>query len=298
MSVSLWREAEFRKRALSALLLAPLVLAAAYFLPFWPFLWLWTAVVMGAAYEWSRLCGLERLPQRLIYLALLAGLIALALLWPRIVAWFYFHFGWSFLEGAAFWLDHAVWPFALFWLLFALFLRRNPSWLRHHPPGRGGKILLSLFVLFGGWLMVARLRANFGELALLYLLGLVWTADISAYLVGKRWGTAKLAPEISPGKTVEGLLGALLGSALYALLCGIGYHIRGLFLADFVLLALVATLVSVAGDLLVSLYKRWAGVKESGHLIPGHGGLLDRIDSLLAAAPILYAAFFLRILLW
>ncbi len=298
MRVLSWQEAEFRKRTLTALLLAPLAVAAAYFLPFWPFLWLWTAIVAVAGWEWSRLIGLERRAQRLLFIALLGLLIALALLWPDLVEWFYLTFGWSFLTGAIAWLDHFVWPVALFWIAFALALRRDPAKLRQREPGRGGKILLALFVLLSGWLFVARLRANFGELALLYLLGLVWTADTAAYLGGRRWGETRLAPEISPKKTVEGVWGAVLGAALYTLICGLGYGIGGLFLLDFLLLAVVAVLISVSGDLLVSLYKRWAGVKESGSLIPGHGGLLDRLDSLLAAAPILYAGFFLRILLW
>jgi len=124
-------------------------------------------------------------------------------------------------------------------------------------------------------------------LALLFVLVLVWVADSLAYFAGKNFGRTKLAPRVSPGKTVEGVLGALVGVVLMAYLCGtILWRFEGMQLAAWLGLAIFVTLVSVLGDLAESKVKRVAGVKDSGTLLPGHGGVLDRIDALTAAIPI------------
>ena len=120
----------------------------------------------------------------------------------------------------------------------------------------------------------------------MFLLALVWVADITAYFVGKRFGKNKLAPLLSPGKSREGVIGALLASLVMAI---IGLRI---FTFDkqasmyFIGLCVLTALISVVGDLYESLLKRKAGAKDSGTILPGHGGVLDRIDSLTAAAPI------------
>lgn len=125
---------------------------------------------------------------------------------------------------------------------------------------------------------------------------LIWTADSFAYFAGRRWGRVKLAPQISPGKTREGVYGALIGSAL----CGALLHwLRPETgsLSVLVLLSVTIALFSVVGDLFESLLKRQAGLKDSGTLLPGHGGVLDRIDSLTAAAPVfLFGLLLLEIL--
>ncbi|GAB7198735.1 hypothetical protein OS31_14520 [Dickeya oryzae] len=120
---------------------------------------------------------------------------------------------------------------------------------------------------------------------LLYVMVLVWGADSGAYLFGKLFGRRKLAPKVSPGKTWEGFIGGLATSAMIALLFS---HYAPLSISTFTLLvcSIVATLASVLGDLTESMFKREAGIKDSSHLIPGHGGVLDRIDSLTAAIPV------------
>ena len=132
----------------------------------------------------------------------------------------------------------------------------------------------------GGWRMVL-------------LLGIVMGADTTAYFVGRIFGRNALAPGLSPGKTVEGALGGLLGGALGGLwIRGLG--LPGIPAADALLLGLVVAVLSEVGDLFESLLKRWAGLKDSGRLFPGHGGMLDRLDSLLFGAPVLYYYFALR----
>ncbi|MDJ0834730.1 MAG: phosphatidate cytidylyltransferase [Gammaproteobacteria bacterium] len=132
-----------------------------------------------------------------------------------------------------------------------------------------------------------------GSWMLMYLLTLVWVADIGAYFSGKRFGRHKLAPTISPGKTWEGVIGGILLNCLwislvYLLSAGWGMH----YLA-FLLLGLVTASLSVVGDLYISLLKREAGLKDSGKILPGHGGILDRIDSLIAATPVFISGLYL-----
>ena len=132
-----------------------------------------------------------------------------------------------------------------------------------------------------------------GGWILLYMLTLVWVADIGAYFCGKRLGKRKLAPTISPGKTWEGVLGGLVSNLLWILIV---YQISGgwgIGLVPFIVVGLATSLISVVGDLFESILKREAGVKDSGKLLPGHGGMLDRIDSVIAASPVFVAGLFL-----
>ena len=135
-------------------------------------------------------------------------------------------------------------------------------------------------------LVVLHSRPDQGPHWVLFLLVLVWVADSGAFFAGRQFGRTKLAPKVSPGKTWEGVFGALIACALFAFGYARFLELQGLALTGFILISLVTVLFSVAGDLLESLLKRQHGVKDSGTLIPGHGGILDRIDSLFAAAPI------------
>ena len=135
-------------------------------------------------------------------------------------------------------------------------------------------------------LVVLHSRPDQGPHWVLYLLVLVWVADSGAFFAGRQFGRTRLAPKVSPGKTWEGVLGGLTACALFAFGYAHYLELQGAVLTGFVLVSLVTVLFSVAGDLLESLLKRQRGVKDSGTLIPGHGGILDRIDSLFAAAPV------------
>ena len=124
-----------------------------------------------------------------------------------------------------------------------------------------------------------------------YALSLVWVADIGAYFSGKKFGKNKLAPLISPGKTKEGLFGAVVTTSLYTLLASYYFELETDRAILLVLLSVIVTFVSVSGDLYVSLLKREAGLKDTGNILPGHGGMLDRIDSVLAAMPVFLLGF-------
>jgi len=137
------------------------------------------------------------------------------------------------------------------------------------------------------------LHAQYGGEMLLFLLTLVWVADIGAYFSGRKFGRRKLAPAISPGKTIEGVIGGLCANLVWIVVVyqfDMGW---GLTLVQFLVIGILTSLVSVAGDLFESVLKREAGVKDSGKSLPGHGGVLDRIDSVIAAAPVFVCGIFL-----
>ncbi|HNJ85279.1 MAG TPA: phosphatidate cytidylyltransferase, partial [Agitococcus sp.] len=121
---------------------------------------------------------------------------------------------------------------------------------------------------------------------LLYVFCLVWGADTGAYFAGRKFGKHKLAPSVSPGKTIEGFVGGLITTSMLIVAVAIYRDLSAIRFVAFVGLSLLTVLASVLGDLLESMVKRQAGVKDSGNIFPGHGGALDRIDSLTAAAPL------------
>lgn len=263
-----------KNRVVTASILAPLIILAVFYLPPLWFAVLWGAVIAVAAWEWSNLSGMVKTPARIGFVALIGALMLSGPKW------------------AGFALDWLAWPVIVWWFILSILLRRIPHKLLELGYPTALKLLIGLFVLVTAWILMVWLRVNFGVMQVLYLLLLVWAADVAAYFTGKRWGATKLSPEISPGKTVEGLYGALAAAALFAIGIGIFKQFELVKVADLVLLSVVTVLVSVIGDLFESLAKRVRGVKDSGAILPGHGGVLDRIDSLLAAVSVFYAGSF------
>ncbi len=265
-----------RDRLLTAALLIPLVVFGVLELPTpWIGLILALLTLLGA-WEWAALSGYAERRQRLAYSA--AYLPLLGLLW-----WLPSSF--------ALWLLGGV---AVAWLGASLWLLRLRQPLPLDVGGSPLKLALGLVVLLPTWwaLLLLHGREPDGPLLLLALLVLIWGADSGAYFAGRRWGRLRLAPLVSPGKTLEGALGALAVGLLAGGLLAWWQPWIGLGWA--LLLTLVVVVISISGDLLESWMKRRAGVKDSGQLLPGHGGILDRIDSLTAAAP---SALFLLLLL-
>jgi phosphatidate cytidylyltransferase len=141
--------------------------------------------------------------------------------------------------------------------------------------------------LLPAWFLLAYIHGSGsqGPALALSVMVIIWAADVGAYLIGRRFGRVKLARQISPGKTWEGVIGGLISASVAALAAAALLNAPRL---AFVSVALAATLVSVVGDLTVSMFKRYVGLKDSGRLLPGHGGVLDRIDSLSAAVPFFF----------
>jgi phosphatidate cytidylyltransferase len=240
-------------------------------------------VLLYAAWEWSSFARLQTIV-RVAYVALI-GVIATALLAYATAQ--------EQLSVGQVWLPWFTIA-ALFWFIAA------PAWLLFGwaPQQRVLLAATGVLVLVPTWLAMVALR-ELSPYALLHVMALVWVADSVAYFVGRRYGKHKLAPAISPGKTWEGVLGGFAGVAIYlmlSVLIVIGTRAFGssLPLPFFVIVVLGAplTVASIIGDLFESWMKRQAGLKDSGSLLPGHGGVLDRIDALTATLPVAAAAVF------
>lgn len=250
-----------KTRILTALALAALLLLALFQLPAvgWAF---FCAVLLGfAAWEWCALTGLMG-PVSIVYPLITTGIFFVLTLLPLSK---------ELLTGCFF-------GASLFWLVLA------PLWLRAKWRLRSAghlNLLLGWVLLLPAGLALLVLRGN-GWL-LLGVLMVAWIADTSAYFCGKAFGRHKLAPSISPGKTWEGAVGALLAVLLYCWLVPKPFELSAL---SALVAGVVLTAVSIVGDLLESLFKRQAGMKDSSNLLPGHGGVLDRVDSLLALLPV------------
>jgi phosphatidate cytidylyltransferase len=259
------------QRVITALLLLPPLLALVWFGSTLLLYSLLSVAVLGVAWEWAALAGLASRGSRAGYVALTAA--ALAAAWLLRDHWLWF-------AGVA----------ALWWLAALYVLPGFPENFRQRPPLRWQMGVLGQILLLPTLLCLAQLHAMpDGALRVLYVLFLVFAADVGAYLAGRNLGRHKLAPEISPGKTVEGALGGFGLCALWALTAG-SYVFAvdtGTELAMVLALSLLVAAVSIVGDLTESMFKRLAGVKDSGALLPGHGGLLDRVDSILAAVPVM-----------
>ncbi len=267
------------RRILTALVLIPPLLAALFYLPtFWLALLFGVFIVVGAL-EWSALTGIRSVAGRWLYALSLTAFGALAahalIRDPNAVV--------PLLSSAVLW-----------WLWVLVELWRHPApgagWL----ATRSGRLVGGFCTLVPAWAGLLYLHAADprSPVLLLFLLVLVWTADSTAYFFGWAFGRRKLAPLISPGKTVEGALGALATVALLAAVCGkMIWRLEGAMLALWLAVALAAAALSIVGDLAESKLKRVAGVKDSGRLLPGHGGVLDRIDALTAAAPVFAAGW-------
>jgi phosphatidate cytidylyltransferase len=259
-----------KQRIVTAIVLVPPLVAALFLLPLAGIVILLGAIIAVAAWEWGGLSGLAQTP-RFIYVTAVVAVGAVAVvvgLRQRGVS-------------------YAVFAIAAAWWLWALVDLRRPAggMLR----ARSGKLLAGILTLVPPWLSLSNLHATDSRrpLLLLFVLILVAVADTAAYAAGHVFGRTKLAPAISPGKTVEGVIGGATGVVLAAYVCGtMVWHFAGRNLATWIGLATVAGLISVVGDLSESKLKRMAGVKDSGTLLPGHGGILDRIDALTAAAPV------------
>lgn len=257
-----------RARILTAAVLAPLAIAAVLLLPLVPFAVLMGLVALAAAWEWAALAGLDSRHGRAGGVVLIA--LSLLLLWLFPGAW-----------GAALVVAVVFWAFVAGMIL---------TWPRALDAVRSAPFALGMSVpaLAGAWLAMVLLKTQpGGGWIVVWALALVAIADSGAYFAGRRFGRRRLAPKVSPGKTWEGLAG---GSA-----AGIAWGLGAApWLPGGVWLWLVACIVgiiaAVFGDLFESALKRARGVKDSGALLPGHGGVLDRLDASLAALPVIAAA--------
>jgi len=272
-----------KQRVITAVILAPLIVALIFLTRASVFATLLGLIFLLGMWEWTRMAGMRGYPLRVVLLLGYAVLFALS---------------WHICKTTWWWLPVLA---GLAWWLLAL------AWLAHYrfaaQPTRGHallKLVAGAFVVVPAWCAVVVMHGDMaephtgrGHWWVLFFACIVVAADIGAFSAGRRWGHTKLAPAISPGKTREGVYGALVCSGIVGLVGGVLLKVPVDRLPAIVALALLTVLFSIVGDLFESLVKRHAGVKDSGALFPGHGGVFDRMDSIVAALPIFVLGKFL-----
>ena len=272
-----------KQRVLTAIVLVLLFTVVTVGLsPFW-FAVVMALLLLAASHEWTALIGLGTVAARWTYLGslllLLAGLFVMLGVSPAATS----------LDGLR--VNSLLLLGLVFWGLALLLLRGYPgNATQWNDPSRIA--LMGLLVLLPTWTGLVQLKymAPGGQLVLL-LVGLVSVADIAAFFTGRRWGRSKLAPALSPNKSWAGVWGSLVVTTLCASVCVVivdNFFVSLSLLRSLLLIVATVPLVifSIAGDLFESMLKRNRGLKDSGKLLPGHGGILDRIDSLTAAMPV------------
>jgi phosphatidate cytidylyltransferase len=272
-----------KQRIITALIIAPLAIAAIFFLPLKFFMLFCAALFLLASKEWSGFVAKK--PSSLV-LYLFAAVLGMTLL---------------LMPSQQIWLSGQVNPLLQsglmmatgWWCLSLLMVITYPKTASIWQNSKILKSLCGLFTLipfFWGMVLLRSVNIQldfyYGAQLLMFVFLLVWAADTGAYFCGKKFGKHKLAANVSPGKTIEGFLGGLVSSLLVAFVGSLFFAIPADKIVFFFIAAFATNLVSALGDLNESIFKREAGLKDSGNLLPGHGGILDRIDSLTAAVPV------------
>lgn len=275
-----------KQRIITALILAPLALIAILFLPVWQFEVAIAGVVGLGAYEWANMSGITARPRKAMFAAFV---FALCLVLSSIVDAQYIWY-----QGQLHGLYHFILGVSVIWWMFSLwmiiFYPRYSAFWRNNNLMRLG---FGLLTLIPTWVAVISLRTSlhdvdtlYGSSLIFYVLGIVWAADIGAFFSGVKFGRHKLRPNVSPGKTLEGLIGGIGASFAIIAFAALHYQVATDRIWLHLLIGGITVAVSALGDLNESMLKRCAGIKDSGKLLPGHGGILDRIDSLTAAFPV------------
>jgi len=271
-----------KTRLLAALVMAPIAIAAILLLSTPWIVALAAVVFLAGLWEWFELAEIEdTLARTVLLVAHLALMVAIVWASRSASGYSYVLFQLASVIGVLWWL------LALLWLRSYDFASNHQTWARFF------KLAAGALAVIPAWCALAWIHAGEpnGHIWLLTALTIVWAADSAAYFAGRHFGGTlfkdrKLAPRVSPNKTLEGLLGGVLAGVAVGVCGALLAGASGAQIPFVALVALAATLASVVGDLYESLLKRHAGVKDSGHLIPGHGGILDRIDGVLAALPV------------
>lgn len=275
------------QRIITALILAPAAILAIFYLPLMYFAASLVVIIGIGAWEWGPLMGFDTKTRRIGFAAttivLIAGICSVIApddLWINAVQLHDYVL-------VLLWLAVAWWIFSAF-LMFS-YPNASSFWSKH----RSVRGVFGWLTLVPTWLALMVIRTNdyqadtyHGAQLLMFLFLMVWSADVGAYFVGKAFGKNKLMPNVSPGKTFEGFLGGVIFACFLVTIAAYQLGWNSEQVTTVLLVTVLITTVSVLGDLNESMFKRQAGVKDSGSILPGHGGILDRIDSLTATAPV------------
>ena len=261
-----------RTRVITALWMAPLAFLLVFGLPETGFAIALGVFLLVGSWEFRKLASLQFSPAGWILMLAQAALFSVLFMFRASLP------------------DHAQLLLSIMvaaWLIMFSRLRGYRQGTGPGPSFRALGFASAMVSITGAWLALTFLRdLDNGSWWILALLLIIWSADIGAYFTGRALGRHKLAPHLSPGKTIEGLAGGLVAAAAVGWLAISQLPLNAPEGLSWVLLAILTALFSVGGDLFVSLHKRTSGCKDSGKLFPGHGGVLDRLDSLLAGAPL------------
>lgn len=275
-----------KQRLITALILIPLALYVVFALPLF---WFAAAIILlmtAGAWEWAPLMNVTRHSARIAYTVFVAVLLSVLMWWVPLDK------VWQDGELAPV-IYYLIVAGCVWWLVAIALVINYPRSRRVWSRTRSIVGVFGLLTLVPAWAGLVAVRSLnyaeqplFGGFAVLFVLLLVWAADVGAYFAGVRYGRNKLMPAVSPGKTMEGLCGGVTLAFVVMMVLAHWLKIPAEQFAGYYITGLVTVVASVFGDLNESMFKRCAGVKDSGKLLPGHGGILDRIDSLTAALPI------------
>jgi phosphatidate cytidylyltransferase len=275
-----------KQRIITAVILAPLAILAILFLPVEQFKIAVAGVVALGAYEWANMSGINGRVAKVTFMTLVILIcVALILKVDAQEVWIQGELNSLFkiiLSIAAGW-----WAVSL--LMILTYPKYSSGWTENIPI----RAAFGILTLIPTWVAIITLRTNlyevdpfYGASLIFYVLGIVWAADIGAFFVGVKFGKHKLRPNVSPGKSIEGLIGGVMASLAIIAFAALHYQFEASRMWQHLLIGVITVAVSALGDLNESMFKRCAGIKDSGKLLPGHGGIMDRIDSLTAAFPV------------
>ena len=262
-----------KQRIITAIILASVIISAVIFMPTQIFALVLAAIICVAAWEWAACAGFHDMPEKFLYvsLILLCLVVCLVLLQKQ-------------------WIVLII-VCGLAWWIIAMFLVARYQMNKSiNLSSRIMKAMIGGAILIPAWLSLILIHLNTSGVSLmLFLFFLIWLADSAAYFSGRKFGIKKLANNVSPGKSWEGVYGALLMSLIFGASYAFYTDMRTIVAVYFVLLVLFTVSFSILGDLVESMFKLMAGIKDSSNILPGHGGVLDRVDSLTSAAPVFFA---------
>ncbi|MFT4654788.1 MAG: phosphatidate cytidylyltransferase [Kangiellaceae bacterium] len=275
-----------KQRILTAIVLAPLALTGILFLPIEGFKYVVAGIILLGAYEWANMSGITA---RMVkgWFTIFVGVLCALLIFS--------------VEASEIWIQGELNSLyfgilqiaAIWWVVSLLMILAYPKYSSFWKNSRSIRGAFGVLTLLPTWVAIVSLRTSlydvdpfYGASLLFYVLGIVWAADIGAFFVGVKFGKHKLRPNVSPGKTLEGLMGGVMASLAIIAFAALHYQVEPSRIWLHLFIGGITVGVSALGDLNESMFKRCAGIKDSGRLLPGHGGIMDRIDSLTAAFPI------------